>query len=129
MRATPLLCVAPRGVVALERASEVATHRLARRFRIAALDRLADPAMLFLDQAEVGAPAAHLLGQPAYRAPGNQVPADELQEARELRVAGRLGDGAVQRQILVDCVLAGGRGGVPGPERRGEGADVVRRGA
>ena len=58
--------------------------------------------MLFLDEGKVGAPAAHLLGQPAHRAARDQVPADELQKARKLGVAGRLGDRAVQRQVLVD---------------------------
>src|SRR5207237_4462091 len=87
--------------VAVERSREVATHGFARGFRIAGGDGLGDAAMLFLDDREVSAPTAHALGQSGHRAARDQVSADELQETRELGVAGRLGDGAVERKVFV----------------------------
>src|SRR4051812_37499488 len=89
--------------VALEGAREVPPHRLARGLRIAAADRLDDAPVLFLDEVEVGALPAHALGQAGDDAPRDEMAADELQEAREFRIAGRLRDGAVQPEVLVDC--------------------------
>src|SRR6185436_6553525 len=88
--------------IALERAGEMAPHRLARRAGIAAADRLEDTPVLLLDEREVRLPAAHALGQAAHRAPRNEVPADELKKARELGIAGSVGDGAMESEVLVD---------------------------
>src|SRR4029079_8194305 len=87
--------------VAVERAREVAAHRLARGSGVAGVDRFINAAVLFLDEREVGAPA-DLLGEAAHRASRYQVPADELQEAHEFRIAGGAGDRAVQAEVLVD---------------------------
>src|SRR5690242_19198775 len=80
--------------------------------------------MLFLDELEVRALAAHALGQAAHAAPGNEVAADELQEARELRVAGGRGDRAVELEVLVDRALAALGGAVERLERRADGAHL-----
>src|SRR5205085_12147221 len=88
--------------VALKRAREVPPHRVARGFGVAGRDRVVDAAVLFLDEGEVGALPAHALGQAAHRSPRDEVPADELQKARELRVAGGLRDRAMKAEILVD---------------------------
>src|SRR4029077_13937158 len=101
-RSGGLLALGGELAVALERAREVPAHRLARRAGIAAADRLEDAAVLLLDQREVGLLPAHALGQPAHGAPRDEVAADELQEARKLRVAGGVGDGAMESEVFVD---------------------------
>src|SRR5205085_3721121 len=88
--------------VTLERAREMVPHRLARRFRLARGDGVVDALMLFLDEREVSALAAHALGQAGDRAPRNEMAADELQEAREFRIAGRLRNRAVKTDVLLD---------------------------
>ena len=80
----------------------MAAHGVARGLGFAGGDGIGDAAVLFLDEREVGAPAAHALGQAAHGAPRDQVAADELQEARELRVAGGFGDRAMEAEVLVD---------------------------
>src|ERR687897_938713 len=49
--------------VSLQGTGEVAAHRLARGAGLAIADRIEDPAVLFLDQREVGLLPAHALGQ------------------------------------------------------------------
>src|SRR5438552_11750046 len=88
--------------VAVERAREVAAHGVARGLGVAGGDGIGDAAVLFLDQREIGALAAHALGQAADGAPRDEMAADELQEAREFRIAGGFGDGAMEREIFVD---------------------------
>src|SRR5258707_6659281 len=115
--------------VALERARQVAAHRLARRLRVAVADRLVDLAVLFLQELDVRARTAHALGQPAHDAPRNEMAADELEEARELRVASRLRDRAVQGEILVDGALVLLGGAVDGVASRADRAHLALRGA
>src|SRR6185369_1366940 len=74
---------------------------------VAAPDRLEDAPVLLLDEREVRLLAAHALGQAAHGASRNEVPADELEEARELRIAGGVGDGAMESEVLVDGRAAG----------------------
>src|SRR5207237_1023894 len=57
-------------------------------------------------------------------APRYQVAADELQEARELRVAGRLGDGAVKADVLLDRAALGGDRLVERVQRGADGAHL-----
>src|SRR5712671_4353105 len=115
--------------VALERARQVAAHRLARRLRVAVADRLVDLAVLFLQQLDVGARAAHALGQPAHDAPRDEMAADELEEAGELRVAGRLRDGAVQGKVLVHGAFVLLGGAVDGLAGGADRAHLALRGA
>src|SRR6185436_1954678 len=82
--------------VAIERSREVAAHGLARGLGVARSDRIGDAPVLFLDDREIGALAAHALRQAGDGTARNQVATDELQEARELGVASRLRDRAVE---------------------------------
>src|SRR5215208_6229769 len=95
----------------------MAAHGFARRAGRAVADRAEDPAVLFLDEFEVSLAAAHAFGQSAHRAPRDQVPADELQEARELGVASGLRNGAVKAKILIDRRLSRGRSALDRLER------------
>src|SRR5262249_8535354 len=110
--------------IAPERAGQMAPHGVARALRVAGGDGVVDATVLFLDQREIGALPAHALGQPAHRAPRYQVAADELQEARELGIAGRLRDGAVQRDVLLDRTALVGDRLVERVQRRGDGAHL-----
>src|SRR5258708_27140343 len=115
--------------VALQRAGQVPAHRFAGRLWIAAADRLVDPAVLFLDKVKIRAPAAHALGQPAHDAARNAMAADELQEARELRIAGCLRDRLMQAEVLVDGALAVIGGAIDGLECGADRAQLGPRGA
>src|SRR5919109_5399849 len=83
----------------------MASHGFARGTGGAAADRIVYAPVLGLDHLEIGAPAAHALGQAAHRASRNEMAADELQEARKLGIARRLRDGAMKGEVLVDGVL------------------------
>jgi hypothetical protein len=87
----------------------VAAHRLARGAGLMVADRLEDAPVLLLDEREVRFAPAHALGQPGDRAARDEVAADELQEARELGVAGGLGDGAVEGEVLAACPACAAR--------------------
>src|SRR3954470_23862798 len=96
--------------VAIDRARQVTAHRLARRLRLARADRLVNPPVLLLDQGEIGAAAAHALGEPGHRAPRDQVATDELQEAGELGIPRGFGDRAMECEVLVHRGLSLRRG-------------------
>src|SRR3954467_13602613 len=107
----------------------MAAHGLARRARRAVADRREDPAMLFLDELEVSLAAAHAFGQPAHRTPRYEMPADELQKARELGIAGGIRNGAVKGEVLIDRRFARGRGALDRLERSADRLDLRTRSA
>src|SRR3954470_20880392 len=123
-----LLALGGKLAVTLERAGEMPPHRLARRSGIALPDRLEDALVLLLNQREVGLLPAHALGQPADHAPRDEVAADELEEARKFRIAGRIRNGAVEREVLVDRRLPGHRGVLDCLQRKADPAQLRARG-
>src|SRR5581483_4261406 len=92
--------------VALERAREMLAHGAARLGRILRRDAGNDAAMLVLDALEIGAALGRRVGAEPHALARNDVAAEELEEARELAVAGGDGDGAVKGEILWHRALA-----------------------
>src|ERR1700734_4115665 len=88
--------------IALERAREMVTHGAPRLDRIARGDTADDAAVLLLDALEIGAPPGRRIGLETHVLARNDVATEESEEARELRVAGRLGDGAMEGEVLGD---------------------------
>src|ERR1700744_2683087 len=84
--------------IALERAGEMVAHGAPRLDRIAGGDAPDDAAVLLLDALEIGAPLGRRIGLETHVLAGNDVAAEEGEEARKLRVAGRLGDGAMESE-------------------------------
>src|SRR6185369_13553562 len=103
---------------------------------VAAGDARDDALVLMLDALEIGAPPGRRIDRKPDALARDDVAAEEDEEARELRVTGRLGDGAVEGEVLGHGTLAllqravdvAQRGaypgdlaavGAPGGERRG----------
>src|SRR3979411_2849267 len=103
-------------LIALAAVEQVPAHRAARLRDCTGADRLHDVAVLLLERFAVDAlwhprPAAD-------RLPRDDEAAEMFQEAPELRVAGRVGDAAMERKILVDPIG-------PAPDRGGDGIETL----
>src|SRR5580704_12203925 len=85
---------------------QVPAHRFARRCRVARPDRAIDRAVLVLDHFEIGALAFGAMGSDADGLPRDDEATEIFVKPRELRIAGRRGDGAVEGEILVDGTFA-----------------------
>src|SRR6185503_18691891 len=107
--------------VALERTREMVAHGAARLGRISGDDAIDDAAMLLLDALEVGAPLGQRADLEPHALARDHMAAQESEKARKLAVAGRLGDGAMEGEILGDGAIALAQGTVDGAER---GADA-----
>src|SRR3954452_23081931 len=90
-------------LIALAAVEQMPAHRGARLRHRASADRLHDVAMLLLEGFAVG--ALRHAGTAADGLARNDQAAEMLQEAAELRIAGGVGDRAMQREVLVDGVL------------------------
>src|SRR5205085_3968364 len=97
--------------------AEVLPHRLARRRGIARGDRVADRDMLPLESFEISALALRAMGCDPDALARDDEATEIFEEMRKLRVAGRRGDGAVKREILVDRRLAAHQRSVDRAER------------
>src|SRR5258705_2401317 len=91
-------------LMALAAVEQMPAHRRARRRHRAAADRLHDVAVLLLERLAVGAPRH---SRPAANSlPRDNEASEVLQKAPKLRIAGRVGDAAMEREILHDRILA-----------------------
>src|SRR5262245_3415293 len=114
-------------LVALAAVDEMTAHRRPRLRHRPAADRLHDVAVLALKRLAVG--ALGNAGAATDRLAGDDEASEMFQKAAELRVAGSVGDAAMEREIFSDRIL-------PTPERRANGleafddpAQLRRRGA
>src|SRR6185312_17266070 len=104
--------------IALERAREMVAHGAARLDRIAGSDAIDDAAVLLLDALEIGAPVGRRVDRQSHALARDDVAAEEGEEARELRVAGRLGDGAMEGEVLRHRALPRLQRAIDGAQRR-----------
>src|SRR5262245_34714213 len=114
-------------LVALAAVDEMTAHRRARLRHRPAADRLDDVTVLALERLAVGA-LGHA-GAAADRLARDDEASEMLEKSPELRVPRRVGDAAMEREILVDRVLAAPERAVDGLEAVDDPADLRRRGA
>src|SRR5580700_2188590 len=111
-------------LVALAAVDEVASHRGARRSRRAGTDGIEDFHVLVLDALEVSALILERRESLADALARNDETAEIVEKTLELRIAGGLGDAAMERKVLVDCRLAAPDGILDAPESLGDPFDV-----
>src|SRR5690348_7609646 len=92
-------------LIAAAAVEQMPLHRRARVLGRARLDGVEDIPVLALERAQVDA-ARRRLGRAPDGAARNDEAAEIFQEAAELRIAGAVGDGAMEGEILVDGVAA-----------------------
>ena len=85
--------------------------------------------VLVLDALEIGAPLGRRVDRKPHALARNDMAAEEGEEARELRVAGRLGDGAMEGEVLGDGALAALQRPIDGAPRGADGGDLAAAGA
>ena len=112
-------------LIALAAVEQVPAHRRARLRDRSGANRLHDVAVLLLERFAVGAlwhsrPASD-------RLPRDDEAAEVFQEAPELWVAGRVGNAAMERKILIDSIRAAPDRGADGIEAVDDLADLHRR--
>src|SRR6478609_7142354 len=113
-------------LIALAAVEQMPAHRRARLRDRAGTDRLHDVAMFLLEGFAVDA-----LGHArtaADRLPRDDEAAKMFEKPPELRVAGRVGDAAMEREILIDAIGAPPDRGADGIEAVDDLADLRRRG-
>src|SRR5580704_5287103 len=101
--------IADRGhefLIALAAVDEVTPHRGARRRRSTCTDGVEDFHVLVLDALEVSAPIFERRESLADTLAWNDETAEIIEKALELRIAGGLGNAAMERKVLVDRRLA-----------------------
>src|SRR5262245_36619829 len=114
-------------LVALAAVDEMPAHRRPRLRHRPTTDRLHDVAMLALERLAVG--ALGNAGAAADRLARDDEASEMLEKATELRVAGGVGDAAMEREILADRVLPALERGVDSVETFDDPAQLRRRGA
>src|SRR5260370_39101198 len=92
--------------IALERAREMLAHGPPCLGRIAAGNAAHDARVLMLDAFEIGAPFGRRVKREPHALARDDVAGEEGQEARELPVAGGLGNGAKKGEVFSDRALA-----------------------
>src|ERR1043166_6876755 len=88
-------------LIALAAVRQMAVHGRARLSDRLGTDRLQDRQVLLLDGVQVGEPLGRAAGDADGLARDDEA-AEIFEEARELRIARRFRDAAVEREILVD---------------------------
>src|SRR5512145_633454 len=89
-------------LVALAAVEQMALHCGARRRNCMRADRPHDRLVLLLDALQIGLPFLGGTERPPHGLARDDEAAEIFEKADELRIAGRLGDAAVERKILVD---------------------------
>src|SRR5258708_49047 len=115
--------------IALERAHQVLAHGTPRLGRILVGDAGHDARMLMLNAFEISLPLGRRVNRKPHALAGNHMTAEESQEARELAIAGSLGDGAMKGEILGHRALAAMQSTVDGAPSAADGGDLATRGA
>src|SRR5665213_3868299 len=80
-------------------------HGVSRLRHFVRADRMQDLLVLALEDLEMRAIGRWRRGAP-HRAPRDDKASEIFQKALELRIAGGVGDGAMEREILIDSVFA-----------------------
>lgn len=88
-----------------------------------------DARMLVLDALEISPPLGRRVNRKPHALARNDQAAEEGKEARELRVAGSFGDGAMEGEVLRHRALAAMERPVDATPRRADGADLAAIGA
>src|SRR5260221_11131451 len=110
--------------IALERARQVLAHGTPRLGRILVGDAGHDARMLMLNAFEISLPLGRRVNRKPHALAGNHMTAEEGQEARELAIAGGLGDGTMKGEILTDRALAAIQGTVAAARAAPRAADL-----
>ena len=88
-----------------------------------------DAQMLMLNAFEISPPLGRCVNRKPHALARDDVAAEKGQEARKLPVAGGLGDGAMEREILGDRALAAMQGVVDGAPGAADRGNLPARGA
>ena len=104
-------------------------HGASRFGRILAGNAGDDARMLALDAFEISPPLGRRVNRKPHALARNDQATEEGEEARELAVAGGLGDGAMEGEILGHRALAAMERALDAAPRRADGADLAAVGA
>src|SRR5690554_1910320 len=115
--------------IALQGPREVVPHGPPRLAGVMPGNAGDDPGMLVLDAFEVGPPLGRRVHRQPHALAWNDVAAQETQETRELAVAGRLGDGSVKGEVLLDRPVAVAQSPVDRPPGGADRRDLAPRAA
>src|SRR5882672_12563216 len=110
--------------IALERAREMLAHGAPCLGGILVGNAGHDARMLVLDAFEISPPLGRRVNRKPHALARNDVAAEKGEEARELAVAGGLGDGAMKGEVLSHRALAALQCAVDGAPRRADRADL-----
>lgn len=87
-------------------------HGAAGLDRIAGGDAGHDSAVLLLDASAMGTPLGQRVDRQSHAVARNDMAAQEREEARELRIARRFGDRAMEGEVLGDRAFAAAQGAI-----------------
>src|SRR5258707_12739998 len=122
--ASAILAFSHQFSIAPERAREMIAHGPPCLGRIVAGNAGHDARVLMLDAFEIGAPFGRRVKREPHALAWNDVAAEKSQEARELPVAGGLGNGAMKGEVFGDRALAAPQRAIDGMPSRANGGDL-----